>query len=100
MKILHINMTSLSIYEEQIPTEYTNLGGRALTSIMINEHVPADCDPLGKENLLVLAPGLLGGTSLVNTGRLSIGAKSPLTGGIKESNVGGSMANALSRHGI
>jgi len=100
MKIIHINMTSVSIFEEQVPERYSNLGGRGLTSVMINDLVPADCDPLGKNNLLVFAPGLLGGTPLVNTGRLSIGAKSPLTGGFKESNVGGSMANALSRHGI
>lgn len=100
MKILRVNMKSLSIFEEQIPKEYTDLGGRGLTSVMINDHVPAECDPLGKENLLVFAPGLLGGTPLVNTGRLSIGAKSPLTGGIKESNVGGCTANALSRFGI
>jgi len=100
MNILRVNMTSLSIFKEQISKGYTELGGRGLTSVMINDHVPAECDPLGKENLLVFAPGFLGGTPLVNTGRLSIGAKSPLTGGIKESNVGGSMANALSRLGI
>jgi aldehyde:ferredoxin oxidoreductase len=100
MKFLRVNMVSGYITEEQVPTQYVSLGGRALTSIMINERVPADCDPLGKDNLLIFAPGLLSGTSLVNTGRLSIGAKSPLTGGIKESNVGGAMANALSRHGI
>ncbi len=100
MIILHINMTSVSVSEEHVPEQYANLGGRSLTSVMINDRVPADCDPLGKDNLLVFAPGFLGGTPLVNTGRLSIGAKSPLTGGIKESNVGGCMAKALSRHGI
>jgi aldehyde:ferredoxin oxidoreductase len=93
-------MTSGLIAEEQIPEHYSGLGGRGLTSIMINDRVAADCDPLGEDNLLVFAPGFLSGTSLVNTGRLSIGAKSPLTGGIKESNVGGAMANALARHGI
>ena len=100
MKIIHVNMTSVSIFEEQVPKQYANLGGRGLSSVMINDLVPADCDPLGKDNLLVFAPGFLGGTPLVNTGRLSIGAKSPLTRGIKESNVGGCMASALSRHGI
>ncbi len=93
-------MTSVSVSEEHVPEQYANLGGRSLTSVMINDRVPAECDPLGKDNLLLFAPGFLGGTPLVNTGRLSIGAKSPLTGGIKESNVGGCMANALSRHGI
>ena len=93
-------MTSLSIFEERVPDQYGGLGGRGLTSIIINERVPAGCDPLGEDNVLIFAPGLLSGTPLVNTGRLSVGAKSPLTGGIKESNVGGSMANALSKHGV
>ncbi len=100
MKILRVNLTSGLIAEEQIPERYIGLGGRGLTSIMINDRVPADCDPLGEDNLLIFAPGFLSGTPLVNTGRLSIGAKSPLTGGIKESNVGGAMASALARLGI
>jgi aldehyde:ferredoxin oxidoreductase len=100
MTFLHVDMTSGRIAEERIPEPYSDLGGRGLTSILINDRVPAGCDPLGNENVLVFAPGYLSGTSLVNTGRLSIGAKSPLTGGIKESNVGGAMANALARHGI
>lgn len=100
MKFLFVNMTSCSISLAPIPEHYADLGGRGLTSVMINDRVPADCDPLGRDNLLIFAPGFLSGTPLVNTGRLSIGAKSPLTGGIKESNVGGTMANALARHGI
>ena len=67
MKILHINMTAVSIFEEQVPEQYANLGGRGLTSVMINDLVPADCDPLGKDNLLVFAPGFPGGTPLAIT---------------------------------
>ncbi len=100
MTFIRVNMTSGLISEEPIPEPFVGLGGRGLTSVLINDHVPADCAPLGKDNLLIFAPGFLGGTPLVNTARLSIGAKSPLTGGIKESNVGGTMAHALSRHGI
>jgi aldehyde:ferredoxin oxidoreductase len=55
---------------------------------------------LGPDNKLVFAGGLLTGTKLVNTSRISIGAKSPLTGGIKESNVGGSAPHALGKTGI
>ena len=76
------------------------LGGRGLTSIMINEEVPPECDPLGPENKLIFAPGVLSGTNLINTSRLSIGAKSPLTGTIKESNAGGTVALALGHLGI
>ena len=100
MKFIRVNLTSGLITDEQIPDRYSGLGGRGLTSIMINDRVPADCDPLGEDNLLIFAPGFLSGTPLVNSARLSIGAKSPLTGGIKESNVGGAMARALARLGI
>jgi aldehyde:ferredoxin oxidoreductase len=98
--ILRVDMTTQCTYTEEIPNDYVGLGGRGLTSIMINNEVVADCNPLGSENRLIFAPGFLTGTPLVNTGRLSIGAKSPLTCGIKESNVGGTMANALARHGV
>jgi aldehyde:ferredoxin oxidoreductase len=67
---------------------------------MINAEVPPTCDPLGPENKLIFAPGSLSGTSLVNTSRLSVGAKSPLTGTIKESNAGGTVAAALGHLGI
>lgn len=56
--------------------------------IVANEVRPT-CHPLGPNNKLVFAPGLLTGTMAPNTGRLSVGAKSPLTGTIKESNARG-----------
>ncbi len=100
MKFVTIDMASGSIRTESVPQAYEGLGGRGLTSIMIDNEVPPTCDPLGLENKLIIAPGLLSGTSLVNTSRLSIGAKSPLTGGIKESNVGGTVAADLAHLGI
>jgi aldehyde:ferredoxin oxidoreductase len=95
-----VNMTTKTVTVEDVPREYLGLGGRGLTSIMINAEVPPKCDPLGPENKLVFAPGLLSGTSMVNTSRISIGAKSPLTGTIKESNAGGTVAAALGHLGI
>ncbi len=79
--------------------EYAGLGGRALTSIMISKEVPPLCHPLGAENKLVIAPGLLSGTTGAMSGRLSVGTKSPLTGGIKEANSGGQAAQVLARLG-
>ncbi len=93
-------MTNGTIETQQVSDGYEYLGGRGLTSIMINTEVPPDCDPLGPENKLIFAPGYLSGTPLINTSRLSIGAKSPLTGGIKESNVGGTVSADLARLGI
>jgi aldehyde:ferredoxin oxidoreductase len=100
VKILRVNMTMATITVEDVPQEYMGLGGRGLTSTMINNDVPPTCDPLGPDNKLIFAPGLLTGTMLVNTSRLSIGAKSPLTSGIKESNAGGTVGAALGNLGI
>ncbi len=79
--------------------EYAGLGGRALTSAVVSKEVPPLCHPLGAENKLVIAPGLLSGTAAAMSGRLSVGAKSPLTGGIKESNAGGQTSQVLARLG-
>jgi aldehyde:ferredoxin oxidoreductase len=79
--------------------EYAGLGGRATTSLMVSKEVHPLCHPLGAENKLVIAPGMLSGTTGAMTGRLSVGCKSPLTGTIKESNAGGQAAQVLARIG-
>ncbi len=79
--------------------EYQGLGGRGLTSAIVSKEVPPACHPLGEENKLVIAPGLLSGSTAAMSGRLSVGCKSPLTGGIKEANAGGQAAQVLGRLG-
>jgi aldehyde:ferredoxin oxidoreductase len=79
--------------------DYAGLGGRALTSAIVSKEVPATCHPLGEANKLVIAPGLLSGSMSAMSGRISVGAKSPLTGGIKESNSGGQPSQVLARLG-
>jgi len=93
-------MSDLSVTAEQSPEAYLGLGGRALTSALLTAEVPGTCHPLAAENKLVIAPGILSGTGAPCGARLSIGAKSPLTGTIKESNAGGMAATALSTLGI
>jgi aldehyde:ferredoxin oxidoreductase len=79
--------------------EYAGLGGRGLTSFIVAREVDPLCHPLSAANKLVIAPGLLTGTSASTSGRVSVGCKSPLTGGIKESNAGGQAGQALARLG-
>ncbi len=79
--------------------DYAGLGGRAMTSGIIAKEVPPLCHPLGENNKLVIAPGILSGSAAVMSGRISVGCKSPLTGGIKESNSGGQGAQVLARLG-
>ncbi|ACM18640.1 aldehyde:ferredoxin oxidoreductase, bis-(molybdopterin)-oxotungsten-binding [Geotalea daltonii FRC-32] len=99
-KILRVNMTDLTTRTEPVPAAWAGLGGRALTSTIVAAEVPATCHALGENNKLVFAPGLLTGTPAANSGRLSAGAKSPLTGTIKESNAGGTAAQMLARLGV
>ena len=99
MKICRVNMTEEKVTIEDVPQKYIMMGGRGLTSNIIADEVEATCHPLGKNNKIVIAPGLLSGTSAPSSGRLSIGFKSPLTKGIKESNAGGVTAQKLGKLG-
>jgi aldehyde:ferredoxin oxidoreductase len=78
---------------------YAGMGGRGLTSAIVSKEVPPLCHPLGEDNKLVIAPGLLSGTTAAMSGRLSVGCKSPLTGGIKEANAGGQPSQMIARLG-
>jgi aldehyde:ferredoxin oxidoreductase len=98
--VIRIDRKDLTANFEAVPDEWERLGGRAITSDLINREVDPNCDPLGPGNKLVIAPGLLSGTTAPCSGRISVGAKSPLTGGIKESNAGGTAARAMARLGI
>ncbi|MFX1498984.1 MAG: aldehyde ferredoxin oxidoreductase C-terminal domain-containing protein [Promethearchaeota archaeon] len=102
MKIVRINLESDQVNYEEISkdSKYFLLGGRGLTSQIIMDEIPPTCDPLSSENKLIIANGLLAGSPFPNSARASIGAKSPLTNGIKEANVGGRPAMMLARHGI
>lgn len=96
-KILRVNMKKLETNYEDLPEKYQYLGGRGLTSTIVAEEVPPTCHPLGPHNKVVLAPGIVTGTNAPSSGRLSVGGKSPLTGGIKEANVGTNFAQMLGR---
>lgn len=99
-RIIRVNMSDLAAKSVEAPEELKVLGGRGLTSKIISMEVPPNCAPLGPDAKIVLAPGLLTGTVAPCSGRLSIGAKSPLTGGIKESNVGGVAGQIIAKAGI
>jgi aldehyde:ferredoxin oxidoreductase len=100
VKILRIDMGSLESRWDSVPSQYERLGGRALIAGIMLSEVPPQCDPLGPGNKLIFAPGLLGGTGATSSGRLSVGGKSPLTGGVKEANCGGNGGSDLARLGI
>lgn len=99
-EIWRVDVSTGRISHQPVPEEYRLLGGRGLTSRMIADEASPISEPLGTANKLVLAPGLPRGTVAPSAGRLSAGAKSPLTGGIKEDNGGGLAGHKLARLGI
>lgn len=100
MKILRVTMENEGIILEDIAEEWQYLGGSALIAKIMKREVPPMADPLGPENRFIVACGPLAGTRAPQMGRISIGAKSPLTLGIKEANAGGPAGQVLDRLGI
>jgi len=94
MKLLRVDMNQSLVQWEPVPPVYERLGGRALIARLLLEEVPPTCDALGPKNKLIFTPGLLGGCGATAAGRLSVGAKSPLTRGAKEANAGGTAGDA------
>ena len=98
-KIIRVDMTNLSATVEDFKDDWKLLGGRALSAKVLLDQCDPTCDPLGPDNVLVFAPGTLSGTSAPTSGRISMGCKSPLTGGIKEANAGGDPGQDLMKIG-
>jgi len=89
MEVWRVNLTQRSLEREPIPEAWSKLGGRGLSARILLDEVPPACEPLGPYNKLVVAPGLLVGHMLSACDRISFGGKSPMTGGVKEANSGG-----------
>ncbi|MFA4886223.1 MAG: aldehyde ferredoxin oxidoreductase family protein [Desulfotomaculaceae bacterium] len=98
---LRVNLSSGTITKESLAQKDLTdwIGGRGLGAWIVAREVPAGCDPLGKDNKLVFAPGPLTGTGVPGAGRFSASAKSPLTGTIFDSNAGGTWGVRLKRSG-
>ena len=99
-RLLNASLESGECTLEDLKPDLAQLGGRGLSSTIIAERVDPKADPLGPNNVCVFAAGILAGTPVPNGGRLSVGAKSPLTGTIKEANAGGTAARKLANLGI
>jgi aldehyde:ferredoxin oxidoreductase len=98
-KLIRVDMTSQTAKAEPFPERWELLGGRALSARILLEEGDASGDALGSGNVLAMAPGVLSGTSAPTSGRISMGGKSPLTGGIKEANAGGNPGQDLMKLG-
>ncbi len=94
-KYLHIHLNDQSIKEEELHGEDIIKAGRYLIAKTLVEQGVATVDPLSPENPLIFSAGPFAGTNFSNANRTSVGCKSPLTGGIKEANGGGTFSYGL-----
>ncbi len=100
-KVLNVNLTTGEIVDESIPDKiYENLlSGMGLGAYYLYNHIPEGADPLGPDNILGLASGLLTDSGSLMTGRWMAICKSPLTGGWGDANCGGTFAPAIKKSG-
>ncbi len=99
-EILRVNTRTGEIRRQACSDEERHWGGRSFIAHHLLREVDPLCDPLGRNNTLIIASGLLADTAVTTAGRVSVGGKSPLTGGIKESNVGGAAGRKMVRLGL
>lgn len=100
-KILHVNLTDRTTWIEEPGDAFYRRygGGRGIIGHYLLKYVPSGADPLGPDNILIIAPGVVTGAAVPGAGRHSVGAKSPLTGGFGESESGGFWGAELKRAG-
>jgi aldehyde:ferredoxin oxidoreductase len=98
-RLIRVDMTNQTVSIDPYPEDWKLFGGRSLSARILLEECDPSCDPLGPDNVLVMAPGVVSGTAAPTSGRISIGGKSPLTGGIKEANAGGNPGQDLMKLG-
>ena len=100
-KVMRVDLTRRTTAVEEMDEAAfrRHPGVRALIAQYFLREIPANADPLGPENILVFAMGVLTGTPLSGASRHAVGAKSPLTGGFGEAEVGGFWGAELKRAG-
>jgi len=96
-RILNVDLTSNKTWVEEVPREelLRFLGGRGISAKLLYERVPGGVDPLGPENVLIVGPGTLSGTSAPSSGRTSVTCKGPATGLYLKVSVGGHLGAEL-----
>lgn len=90
-RIAYINLTSETINSEETSGELKRLflGGRGINTHLLYQMVGEETAPLGPENVLVVGSGMLTGVAGIANSRISFSAKSPETGLLGDSAMGG-----------
>jgi len=90
-EIAYIDLSTRKVVQKPVPKEMRTqyLGARGIDMYLLYNHTQPKTDPLSPENVLLVGAGLLGGMPCLGSGRCDIAAKSPLTGAVGDSNIGG-----------
>jgi aldehyde:ferredoxin oxidoreductase len=90
-KILHVDLTKSTLEVEEPKEAFYRkyLGGSAMGMYYILRDMPKGADPVGPENVLTLFTGVTTGAAISGQSRLNANAKSPISGGIGDSQSGG-----------
>jgi aldehyde:ferredoxin oxidoreductase len=100
-RVLDVDLTSGEIQVQALAREVyeRTIGGIGLAAQLVFDYVPPEADPLGSDNVLVIAAGPLSGTTWAGTGRVELAARSPLTGLWGQASMGGYFGTQLKRAG-
>jgi len=101
-KILRVNLTEGTTSLEEPGDSYFRryMGGWNIILDTLLREVPARTDPLGPDNKLIFATGVLTGLAFSGPARHAVGAKSPLTGGFGAAEAGGYFGTELKWAGL
>lgn len=101
-RVLHVDLARRRL-EVETPDDafYRRYhGGRAMVAYYLAKLLKPGVDPLGPENVLIFAPGVITGAMVSGQGRNGAGAKSPLTGGFGNAEGGGFWGAECKRAGF
>jgi aldehyde:ferredoxin oxidoreductase len=101
-KLARVDLSNGRITYEELSEQFfrTYYGGAAAIAYYLLKEIPEGIDPLGPQNKLIFAPGVITGAPVPGSGRNAIGAKSPMTNGYGKTEAGGYWGVELKRAGI
>jgi aldehyde:ferredoxin oxidoreductase len=100
-QILRVNLTTGTFRAESFSEEFAHtwIGGRGFAAKILYDELRPGIDPLGPDNKFVAAVGPISGIPAPNTGKTVVAAKSPMTGGYGDGNLGTRVTDQLRKAG-
>jgi len=96
-KLIRLNLTSRKSQVEDIPEKWMKeyLGGRGIGIRYLYEELEPGVEPLSPDNKVIMMMGPLGATTAMSVSRIALVTKSPLTGAVSKSVMGGNFGAFL-----